>query len=420
MSTTTARHQQTDPQAGATEGTEPPARPWTLVAGREIRVKLTDRNFLLSTLFTVGLIAAIFGIQAFFFNLSSAPEYRVAVTDPDAVAVVEQAGASMGADPFGGSTEEATVTAVQVEDEAAGRELVAAEEADVVLTREGGTWTVGADGDPPASLAGALQEAVRGQVMTDNAAAAGTTLGELMAGTEVAFVDYASADDSEGELVVFVAGLLFGMLFYVASLLFGLSIAQSVVEEKQSRIVEILTAAIPVRQLLAGKVLGNTALALGQMVLLVAVGLVGLSFTAYDAFLPMLAEPLLWYLPFFVAGFIALACIWAAAGAMASRSEDLQTTTMPLTLGLVVVYIVAQGLDGTWSVVGSYVPVMSTFLMPIRLLEGEALWWEPVLSLAVTLAFCWMTVRFGARLYRRALLQTQGRITFRQALSLGE
>nr|WP_269813231.1 ABC transporter permease [Ornithinimicrobium sediminis] len=371
-------------------------------------------------MFTVGLIAAIFGIQAFFFNLSSAPEYRVAVTDPDAVAVVEQAGASMGADPFGGSTEEATVTAVQVEDEAAGRELVAAEEADVVLTREGGTWTVGADGDPPASLAGALQEAVRGQVMTDNAAAAGTTLGELMAGTEVAFVDYASADDSEGELVVFVAGLLFGMLFYVASLLFGLSIAQSVVEEKQSRIVEILTAAIPVRQLLAGKVLGNTALALGQMVLLVAVGLVGLSFTAYDAFLPMLAEPLLWYLPFFVAGFIALACIWAAAGAMASRSEDLQTTTMPLTLGLVVVYIVAQGLDGTWSVVGSYVPVMSTFLMPIRLLEGEALWWEPVLSLAVTLAFCWMTVRFGARLYRRALLQTQGRITFRQALSLGE
>ncbi len=63
---------------------------------------------------------------------------------------------------------------------------------------------------------------------------------------------------------------------------------------------------------------------------------------------------------------------------------------------------------------------MSTIVMPMRLLEGDAAWWEPVLALALTLGFCWLTVRLGARLYRRALLQTQGRVTFAQVLRLGD
>ncbi len=413
MSTTTEQTPTTDRATDRAEALEPPTRPLLLVAGREIRVKLTDRNFILSTVFTLVLIVAVFGVQAFFVGLASSPEHRVAVTAAEGVSVVEQAEASLQVDMPDG-----TVEAVEVADEEAGRSLVEAGDADAVLTRTDGTWTLGADGSPPGELVSAVQEAVQARALAANAETVGTTVESLLAGTELATVDYAE-DDGESDLVVFIAGLLFGMLFYVASLLFGLSIAQSVVEEKQSRIVEILTAVIPVQQLLAGKVLGNTVMAFGQMVLIVGVALVGVSFTEFDSFLPMLAEPLLWYLPFFVAGFVALACIWAAAGAMASRSEDLQTTTMPLTLVLVAVFIVASSVEGLWRVVGSYVPVMSTFLMPIRLLEGEASWWEPVVALAVTVAFSWLTIRFGAMLYRRALLQ-QGRVGFKQALSLSE
>ncbi len=69
--------------------------------------------------------------------------------------------------------------------------------------------------------------------------------------------------------------LVFAFLFYLSVLTFGMSIAQSVVEEKQSRVIELLVAALPVRWLLAGKVLGNTVMALGQIVVILGAGLVG-------------------------------------------------------------------------------------------------------------------------------------------------
>lgn len=414
MSTQTGTQPQQVAGRAASCDIRPVERPWAIVAGREIRVKLTDRNFVLSTVFTLVLLAGVFGLQAFLAGQASSPEYRIGVTDEAGSALVGEVEQALQA-----QTPKGTVQAKSVADAQAGQAAARAGDLDAVLTQQDGVWTMGADGSPDGDLRGAVVEAVRTQVLADNADAAGTTITQLMEGTEVATVDYSGQDESQ-EVVLIIAGVAFGLLFYMASLLFGLSIAQSVVEEKQSRIVEILTAAIPVRALLTGKVLGNTVLAFAQMVLLVGVALVGLSFTEYDRFLPMFTEALLWYLPFFVAGFVALACIWAAFGAMASRVEDLQSTTMPLTFLLVAIFLGAINLDGVGTVVGSYVPVMSTIVMPVRLLEGDAAWWEPVLALALTLGFCWLTIRFGARLYRRALLQTQGRVSFRQALTLGD
>jgi ABC-2 type transport system permease protein len=214
-----------------------------------------------------------------------------------------------------------------------------------------------------------------------------------------------------------VAGLVFAMLYYMASLLFGLAIAQSVVEEKQSRVVEILATAIPVRQLLIGKIVGNTLLALGQMLLFVGAGLVGVTFTSYKQYLSTLTGPAAWYLVFFLAGFIALACIWAVAGSLASRSEDLQSTTMPLTMVIVVALFVGISASGVWQVVTSYVPVISTITMPMRLLDNTASWWEAGISLLLTLAFAGVTVLLGEKLYRRSVMQTGGRVTLKQAMS---
>ena len=160
----------------------------------------------------------------------------------------------------------------------------------------------------------------------------------------------------------------------MASLMFGMTLANSVVEEKQSRIVEIIATAIPVRQLLAGKVLGNTVLAVGQMALYVGVGLVGLAFTDYRGAGPAVVRRSVgWFLVFFLAGFVALACLWAVAGALASRTEDLQSTTTPLHHG-------PDGRDvrracssrAPSQVVGSYVPPRLRDPMPHRLLERDA------------------------------------------------
>ena len=69
-----------------------------------------------------------------------------------------------------------------------------------------------------------------------------------------------------------------------------MTLAGSVVEEKQSRLVEIIATAVPLRQLLAGKILGNTVLALAQMALFAGVGLVGLAFTDFASLLPALVR----------------------------------------------------------------------------------------------------------------------------------
>lgn len=102
----------------------------------------------------------------------------------------------------------------------------------------------------------------------------------------------------------------------MASLIFGMTLANSVVEEKQSRIVEIIATKIPVRHLLAGKIAGNTVLAVGQMALYAAIGLVGLRFTPYS-FLPSVSGALGWFLVFFLLGFL---CSSPACGPSRGRS----------------------------------------------------------------------------------------------------
>ena len=225
--------------------------------------------------------------------------------------------------------------------------------------------------------------------------------------------------DSDRGVLGRLIGLVFAVLFFMSALTFGMQIAQSVIEEKQSRIVEILVAAIPVRQLLAGKVAGNTVLALAQMGLMVGAGLVGASFVPMlKAYLPDLVRASGWYLVLFLASFMALACIWAAAGAMATRNEDLQQTSSPLIYLLMIAYGAGFLATGAWKVVLSYVPIISGILMPTRIIEGTAHWWDGLIALVVNIAFGAVTVLVGERIYRRALLRTQGRLSYREALKL--
>ena len=153
------------------------------------------------------------------------------------------------------------------------------------------------------------------------------------------------------------------------------------------------------------------------MALYAAIGLVGLSFTSFGALLPSVSGALGWFLVFFLVGFLLIACLWAVAGALASRTEDLQSTSTPITLLLLAIFFGSAFLSGTPQTVLSYVPPASAVLMPQRILEGSAQWWEPVVALAILLAAAAVVVLVAERLYRRSLLQTQGRLSVRQAWS---
>lgn len=379
---------------------------WAVVAGREVRVKLTDRNFIISTLVTLVLLAGSLVLQVVLGSRGN--DLSVAVSGPGARDVIQQV--DQRADE---RKDAVSMTIADFPDGASVAQAIREEKADAGLVHEAGGWRLVGKTGTDSTLAASVREVVQRTTLAQNAAAAGSTVQALTQGGEVR-LDVLEPKDDAG--VAAVAGFVFAFLFYLASLLFGMAIASSVVEEKQSRVVEILVTAVPLRQLLMGKVLGNTALALGQMALFLGVGLIGMSFTSFASFLPSVAASAGWFLVFFLAGFVALACLWAVAGSLATRNEDLQSTTPMLTTLLIGALMVGFVGEGTIRTIGSYVPIISTVAMPQRLLAGEAAWSEPVVSLLLTLAFAALAVVVGERLYRRSVMQTQRRLTIREAI----
>jgi ABC-2 type transport system permease protein len=87
---------------------------------------------------------------------------------------------------------------------------------------------------------------------------------------------------------------------------------------------------------------------------------------------------------------------------------------------LLAIFFGSAFLDGTAQTVVSYLPPASALLMPQRILEGNAAWWEPVVALVILLAAASAVILAAERLYRRSLLQTQGRLSLRQAWSTPE
>ena len=385
---------------------------WAIVARREIVVRVLNKSFLVSTLVTV---LAIIGGMVFMAHESRSDTRTIAVFSTDAVSVVAAVDA-LSRESDGDGYESVTVA-----DRTAAEALVAAGDADAYLDRGDDEWILVVKEFSPRTLTeeAMFREVAGSQTIASNAAAQGVDLAPLREGAALT-ARALDGGSSESRVMVTVTGLVFAVLFLLSAMGYGMQIAQSVVEEKQSRIVEILTAAIPVRQLLAGKVIGNSIIALGQLLLFLAISLVGMTFTPYGDALPTLGQGIGWFVVFFVAGFASLACIWAAAGALATRQEDLSETTMPLMMVMLGAYFAGFLATGAWSVGLSYVPILSSILMPLRVAVGEAQWWEAVLALALTLAFCVVAVLVGERMYRRGLLQTGARMSYRDALRSGE
>lgn len=383
---------------------------WGVVARREIVTKLTDKAFVVGTLITLLVLAAFFGWSA--WSESRTQDYTIAATAP----AQSTAEALEKAVPDENDGIELSVK--QVADDAAAERAVRDGDADVWLKPTDDGFEIVALDDVPQDLVSAATDVIRTQVLTANADAVGTTPQQLLAGSTV--TSSLLEGDAEQQTFAQVAGFIMAMLFYLTALSFGYTLAGSVVEEKQSRIVEIIASKIPIRQLLIGKVVGNAALAVGQTVLVVTVALIGTSLTKYSDYLPGASAGLAWFIAFFVVGFLLIACWWAVAGALASRSEDLQSTATPLTFLMMAVFFASFLFEGTALTIASFVPPFSILLMPIRLLRGDALWWEPVIALALLLAAAALTVGLAERLYRRALLQTQGRVSLKQAWSTAE
>ncbi|MCS5715790.1 ABC transporter permease [Herbiconiux sp. CPCC 205716] len=223
--------------------------------------------------------------------------------------------------------------------------------------------------------------------------------------------------DSDGFLA-YIVGIAFGVVFFMAAVTFGSTIAQSVVEEKQTRVVEILLSTINARELLAGKVIGNSLLAFGQTALVGLAAVLGLAITGQSGLLGLLGPAIAWFVVFFVFGFVLIAALYSASAALVSRQEDVGSVTSPVTTLVMLPYflVIFFNSNETVMAVMSYVPFSAPIGMPLRLFLGDTEWWEPLVSLVVLLATTAVVVVIGSRIYANSLLRTGPRVKLTDAL----
>jgi ABC-2 type transport system permease protein len=368
-----------------------PTTPTTiaLVARREITTKLRDKAFLASLAFMLAVLIVSLTVSGILAARASSDHVVVATVGPAATSLATDAG----------------LDTHQVADRAAGVALLSAKGGDkvkaVVEVPARGT-SVGGAPDPTTISLTALT------------AVPDSLVEAFSAQPRIDLLEPPKADNG----AMIGIGIGFSVVFFFVSITFGMSIAQSVVEEKETRIVEILVTAIPVRALLAGKVLGNCVLALGQVALLVVLALVGTNVVSSSgAVTTLLTSSIGWFLAFFLLGFGILACMWAVTGAIATRSEDLGSTTLPMQVILMVPFFASMYSQSpnTMLRVLSYIPFTSPFAMPRRIVMGDVGWWQPTLSLVLLAAGIVVTIIVSSRIYSGALLQTTGKAKLRKA-----
>lgn len=218
--------------------------------------------------------------------------------------------------------------------------------------------------------------------------------------------------------LIYIVALAFGVVYFASAVTFGQSIAQSVVEEKSTRVVEILMAAIPARALLAGKVLGNSVMAFAQIVAVAIAAAVTLAVTGQDNMFTVLGPSMLWFVGFFAIGFVLIASLFAAAAVLVSRQEDVGSVTTPVMMLVMIPYILIIVAYNNPTILGvmSYVPFSAPIGMPMRIFLGTAEWWEPILSLVIVAVSVVLVVVIGARIYENALLRTGSRVKLAEAL----
>ncbi|MGC4942114.1 ABC transporter permease [Kribbella sp. DT2] len=379
--------------------------PWQLVALREISTKLRDKTFIGSTLFMLVVVMLAVIVPALIAGNGS----------PDKIAVTDDAGARIvqAADQFNGDD---GIESIRVADRAAAEQAVTSGDAKAALLPADNGYVVLGDDQVDSGIQNALREAVTNLGMFGNAAKAGLTPEQLQAGTTVQ--EQLLNPGPLPEIVAEFVNIGLALAFYMTALGFGMMIAQSVVQEKESRVVEILAAAIPIRALLWGKVVGNTVMAMTQIVVIAAASLIGLLVTGQADILEVIAPVAGWFVVFFVLGFVALAGLWAVAGSLATRQEDLGSTTLPGQMILMIPFFFSVFAGGTAKTWASFVPIASSMAMPGRMLTEDVPLWQPLVAIGLLLIATVLIIRLGAMLYERTLLQTGRKLGYREALAL--
>jgi ABC-2 type transport system permease protein len=350
-----------------------------LVAEREIRMRLRSKSFLISTLI---LMVAVLASVVIGGLVGANPSATKVAAVGSAVEVAEQTGAF-------------EIT-----------EVASADEAETLVK----------DGDVDAAIVPG--DGLTGVTVIGLDSAPSDVLSLLSISPEVVVLE----ESTQNLGLAYLVAIAFGLIFFMSAITFGQMIAQSVVEEKQTRIVEILMATVPVRTLLAGKIVGNSILAFGQIIAIAILATIGMLATGQDILFGEVGPSIGWFVVFFAAGFVMLAALFSATAALVSRQEDLASAISPITTLVMLPYILVILFFDNQTVLAvmSYVPFSAPVGMPMRVYLGTAQWWEPLLSLVLLLGFTVAVIALASRVYTNGLLRMGAPVKWREALKTAQ
>jgi ABC-2 type transport system permease protein len=413
------------------------------VARREYTTRVRTRSFVFGTILLLAAVVAIAFAPIIIRAIDQTDAQKIAVYvaasdlrgDP-----VETLSALLNASTeTGAATGEAKVDFVVSADPdlAAAREAVVAGRSSAVLAIDRGAdgdldFTLYTNDNATGRTAGTIRQASTAIAVADRLERLGVAPSEqasLFAPTRfgVEWPDPARTGPTRGTTEMIGQDMLgFGMtiLIFMMVVLYGQWIAMSVVEEKSSRVMEVILNAATPFQLLTGKVLGVGAVALTQYLALMLVGIVALfaqdavasavlGGTGPSAPLPqgLTIGLLLLFGLYGILGFLLFAVLYAAAASLVSRQEDVNSIVMPMTLVATAGYMVgvyaAMGLldiRAGWIIALSQVPLVSPFMMLGRITTGEAMVWEVVLSVTLLVVAIVGALWLAARIYAAGVL----------------
>ncbi len=385
-----------------------------LVAGREIRERVRGRIFRVGTilmLLGVGAAIVIPAIHTSGGGLSLQKVGGVGPLSPTARSIIVASGkANQDRIQF---REEPSLAAAKADLRSGGTDFAIVDSGEILVAKSLSSSSSPAD----ASLVQGLSQYL-GVLRAYEAA--GLSPGQVSQVTRAKALSVralvpSSKNEKQGTSIIGLVLMFFMLTQYCTWILIG------VMQEKSSRVVEVLLAMVRPIQLLGGKVAGIGAVALGQAALVVGFALalgaaVGSDVLKGTAPVALLAE-LLWL----VLGYAFYCWVYAAAGSTAERQDQVQTLALPLSLPILFGYIfsitaVSSGSASLLFKVLAYLPPTAPFCMSALVGLGQVSWWQFVISALISVAGTAGTALFAARVYRRAVLRTGTRVRLRDAL----
>ena len=219
-------------------------------------------------------------------------------------------------------------------------------------------------------------------------------------------VDLITSDKSAAFASVYA---LFFLMYFVI-LFYGMNVARSIIEEKTSRIFEVLLATIRPEEMMAGKVIGVGAVGLTQIGIWIVAGLFVTKYALIGSGYTFAITPvqIMYFILYFLLGYILYSSVAAALGAMTSSEQELQQLNMFLMLPLiacsVVILRVVRDSDGLVAQAFSFFPFCTPLIMYVRIAVRQPPFWQIALSIVILILTILAVLWFASRIYRVGIL----------------